>query len=161
MTQTYTVEIDDANGGKVSRDVVVTITGKNDAPTITVEDLVGGVKEVADNAATEGSAMLSDTGTISFADVDLSDGHTITAIGNPAIATAGGDNALPANTIPVTGFGTFAATVTDAATGDGAGTVTWTYEVLDSAIEFLAAGQTITQTYSVEIDDANLGTVVP
>ena len=100
-----------------------------------------------------------DSGTIVFADVDLSDGHTITAIGNPTIVTAGGNTPLAGGTIAATGLGTFVATVTTAATGGNAGTVTWTYTVADSAVDFLADGTDNCSDYTVEIDDGNGGTV--
>ena len=51
-----------------------------------------------------------------------------------------------------------AATTPDS-TGTGTGTVTWTYSVLDGAIDFLAAGQKLTQTYTVAIDDGHGGIV--
>src|SRR6185369_3370845 len=44
VTQTYTVTINDGSGGTVSRNVVITINGTNDAPTVTgTPDLAGAV----------------------------------------------------------------------------------------------------------------------
>jgi large repetitive protein len=101
LTQTYTIAIDDGAGGTVAQDVTVTITGTNDAPVVTAADVVGGVEE-------DVSPTVS--GTIEFGDVDLTDAHTVSAI--PA---AGGY------------LGTFTASLSDPATGDGSGEVTWTF----------------------------------
>ena len=49
--------------------------------------------------------------------------------------------------------------VSDAATGAGDGTVGWTYSVANSATQYLALGQTATETFTVTIDDGNGGTV--
>ena len=71
-TETFTVTIDDGNGGTVDQLVTVTITGTNDDPTITVAgtDAHGAVTEDA------AAPTLSDTGTIAFNDIDLIDVHT-------------------------------------------------------------------------------------
>src|SRR5438445_5251919 len=49
-----------------SKQIDVTITGTNDVPVITAQDLLGAVTELVTPAGN-----LSDTGTISFNDVDL------------------------------------------------------------------------------------------
>ncbi len=74
-TETFTVTIDDGKGGTVSQTVTVVVTGTNDAPTITtaLTDDAGAVAE--DTTA----PTLSDTGTITFDDIDLTDAHTVTA----------------------------------------------------------------------------------
>ena len=77
MTLTYTVAIDDHDGGVTPQTFVVTITGTNDAPVIdaiTQQDLT----EQTD------TAPLTTTIPVTFTDVDLTDiGHTaaITACG--------------------------------------------------------------------------------
>src|SRR5262249_59433805 len=72
----------------------------------------------------------------SFTDVDLTDTHTVTF-------TPGGSGYL----------GTFTPTLTHDATGGSTGTVSWTFSVSDQAVDFLAAGQTLTQTYTVIVTD--------
>ena len=131
--QQYTVTVDDGNGGTVDQIVNVTITGTNDVPTITNAASSGIVVE-------DGAAAVS--GVIAFADVDLRDAHTITS-------SANGANYL----------GVFTATVDDNGAGDGAGAVTWTFSVDQAAIQYLAAGQTLTQTYNVTVSDGQGGTV--
>src|SRR5690606_38218114 len=83
---------------------------------------------------------LSAAGTIPFTDVDLTDGHSLDFDPQPS------------------GYvGTFGAEV--AAPSSGAtGLVHWTFSVPDTDIDFLAEGETLTQTYTIEIDDGNNGT---
>src|SRR6202008_1498480 len=77
-----------------------------------------------------------------FDDVDLTDSH-ITAVTPNAGNTLGGG---------------LTAVVSDAATGAGDGTVTWTYTVANSATQYLAAGQTTTESFTITIDDQHGGT---
>src|SRR5258708_27319655 len=48
-------------------------------------------------------------------------------------------------------LGTFTAAQTKDATGGVTGTVAWSFSVPDGALDFLAAGQTLTQTYNITI----------
>src|ERR1700687_4938170 len=106
-TEKFTVTIDDGHGGTVQQVVTITVTGTNEAPTIMAADATGAVTEDAT------TPNLSTTGTITFADVDLIDTHTVSAV-------ADGGNTLGGTLTPV---------VTTDATGGVAGTVTWTYTV--------------------------------
>src|SRR5262249_36301578 len=54
-------------------------------------------------------------------------------------------------------LGTFTPTLTHDATGGSTGTVGWTFSVSDQAVDFLATGQTLTQTYTVQVADNNGG----
>jgi VCBS repeat-containing protein len=132
-TDTFTYTVTDSDGDTRTATVTVTITGANDAPTISAAVSTGAVVEDAAVAA---------TGTVDFADVDLSDSHTATS-------TADGAGYI----------GTFTTTVTDDGAGDGAGSVTWDFVVDNAAIQFLAAGEVLTQTYTVTVDDGQGGTV--
>ena len=122
----------------VDQIVTVTITGTNDEPTITAAstDDTGAVTE--DDAAT-----LSDTGTIAFNDVDLIDVHTTSVLDNPA-NTLGGTLTLGA--------------VTESPTTQ-AGSVGWTYEVDNAAVQYLAAGETASESFTITIDDGQGGMV--
>ena len=42
-------------------------------------------------------------------------------------------------------------------TGDGTGEITWTYSVTDSAIEHLGEGETITERFTITVDDQQGG----
>ncbi|MGZ9098199.1 MAG: Ig-like domain-containing protein [Brevundimonas sp.] len=132
-TDTFTYTVTDSDGDVRTATVTVTITGSNDAPTLGAVVSEGAVVEDAGAGA---------TGVIAFADVDLLDTHTVSS-------EAGGAGYL----------GVFSATVSDDSTGDGAGSVTWSFAVDDAAIQYLAAGETLTQTYTVTVSDGQGGTV--
>jgi len=132
-TDTFTYTVTDADGDTRSATVTVTITGSNDAPVLGAAVTQGAVVEDASSIA---------TGQIGFSDIDLADAHTVSA--------------QPTGQGYV---GVFTAQMTDDGAGDGAGSVTWTFQVDPAVIQGLAAGQTLTQTYAVSISDGNGGSV--
>ncbi|RSE72490.1 VCBS domain-containing protein, partial [Achromobacter denitrificans] len=138
LTQTYTVTIADGKGGTVTQDIVITITGTNDAPTITSGAQAGLITEVADGATGENTTEHTAGGTIKFADVDTIDTHTATVAAN-------GSNYLGALTL---------GTINPADKS-----LTWDFKVNDSVLDSLGAGQELTQTYTVTIADGKGGTV--
>ena len=140
---TFTVQINDNKGGTDTQDVVITITGTNDAPIIGAGTFSGGVTEIADGATGENVNDLTASGSFAMTDVDLTDVQSVTA--TPA----------------ATGYlGTFTPTVTNNTTSDGAGAIGWTFTVNDSTVDYLAKGQVLTQTYAVTISDGQGGTDV-
>ena len=70
---TFTVTVNDDNGGTDTQDVVITITGTNDAPIIDSAAQSGSITETADAAPAADANPTNATGTITFDDVDLSD----------------------------------------------------------------------------------------
>ena len=74
VTLTYTVQVDDHHGGLTSQKVAVTVTGANDAPAVAVSN--GAFIELAGtgNAAPDHAG-----GSITFADLDLSDRPDVSA----------------------------------------------------------------------------------
>src|SRR5581483_8950856 len=76
VTLTYTVQVDDGNGGTASQDVTITVQGTEDTPTITPATQSGAVTEDADGALLENNETHQQSGTINFTDVDLSDAET-------------------------------------------------------------------------------------
>ena len=150
ITQTYTLRVNDQQGGTVDQDVTITLTGTNDVPTVTAAtDVSGSATEIADLAAGENVTVHSDSGSFTIADVDLADIQTV-GVNSTTTTRDGGAGAL---------LGTFTSTVSNNTTGDGTGQIDWSFTVSDSALDFLAAGETITQTYTVRVDDQNGGTV--
>ncbi|WP_411288494.1 beta strand repeat-containing protein, partial [Phenylobacterium sp.] len=132
-TQTYVLTVSDGQGGSASQTLTMTLTGSNDAPTIT---------SALATAATVEDGVMSAAGSVAFADVDLADTHTV--------ASAAQANGY---------FGTFAATASDAATGDGAGSVGWTFSVDPATIQQLAKDQVLTQLYTITVADNQGGSV--
>ena len=141
VTQTYTVTVNDGASGTVSRAVVITITGSNDAPIITAHD--DGAVESIDASA----GNLTDSGTVSFADVDLSDVHTasVTFVSSTFGPQLGSLTAGPSVDADTTGSGS-------------SGSVAWNFAVANSAVHALAYGQTVTETYAISISDGQGGT---
>jgi len=142
---TYAIRL--SNGTLSWATVTITITGSNDGPAInsaaTGFDVTGAVTEKAE--PNEGGT-LSDSGLITFSDVDATDHHT-------ASFAAQGSGYL----------GTFALVDADLATAGiqtAPGSVGWSFSVDDSALDYLAAGQQLVQKYDVTVDDGHGGTAI-
>ncbi|MEO7246193.1 MAG: VCBS domain-containing protein [Rubrivivax sp.] len=97
-----------------------------DKPFVDGGIFTGGVKE---------DTTFSAAGTITFVDLDVTDTHTVAV--NPLAGA----------------IGTLSATVTNAAFGDGQGVVGWTYSLNNAAAQYLAAGETKTEVFTVVITD--------
>jgi VCBS repeat-containing protein len=132
------VSLADDNGATVTQDVTIIITGTNDAPVLTV-DGAGGVTE--DTAVVSGN--LTDSGTLSFTDVDTTDTHTVAVFYNDDILWSAGQP-VPDEVALTIGF--------------SADTNNWDYAVANAAVQFLAAGETVTFSYSIRVtDDSGTG----
>ena len=152
---TYTVTVDDGHGGSVDQAVTITVTGANDTPVITTQAQLGAVADVAEAINPAASAgELSATGTIGFADVDLSDRPaasftlTSTTPSSGLVLTTAQGAALE---------GAFAIAPDGANANDG--TVDWTYTIAESEVDFLAAGESVVLVYTVTVDDGHGGSV--
>src|SRR5205085_2066986 len=99
---------------------------------------------VEDSAATSSTTDSNvASGSIAFTDVDLADGHSASFVPKSNATT----------------LGTFAlATPSEAANAAG-GTVAWTYTINEAAAQYLAAGQSVVEVYTVTLDDGNGSTV--
>ncbi|TPL74401.1 adhesin, partial [Mesorhizobium sp. B2-3-13] len=128
-----------SSDGTASQLVTVTIHGTNDNPTMTAT-ATGSVTEDSPAGATE-----TTSGTISFADVDLTDTHTVSASFLSSTNAGGGQ------------LGSLSAAKTLDTSGGTGGTGTWNYSVNNAAVQFLAAGQTIQETYKVTVADNHGG----
>ncbi|MET0437516.1 MAG: DUF5801 repeats-in-toxin domain-containing protein [Devosia sp.] len=133
------------DGDKDAQSDTFTVTLKtNTPPVITSASGAGSVTELTDGAQGENTQTLTTTGSLNFTDSDINDTHTV---GATLASVTGAPSAL----------GTFTPIISNTATGDGAGTIGWTFSVSDGALDYLAAGQTITQLYTVTLTD-NSGT---
>ncbi len=99
------------------------------------------ITEVADGSLNELTTVYTETGVIKFSDVDLTNTHTVAAV--------------PAAPLYI---GVFTPTVSNVATGSGQGAVSWTFTANNSELDYLAAGETLVQTYIVTVTDNNGGT---
>ena len=145
ITVTYTITVDDNTGesnATQTQEVTVTITGTNDQPTITVTDVEGAVTEDAS------TPNLTDSGSISFAEVDETD--TITS----SVAKTSESTSSTAS-IPVDLTSALDSAVTLNQSGTNDGTIDWDFELDNSLVQYLADGETVTAIYTLTIDDGS------
>nr|WP_243889080.1 VCBS domain-containing protein [Shewanella algae] len=139
ITLSFDVTVNDDNGGTDTDTVTVTITGTNDAPVLSI-DMSGAVTEDVDVVA----GMLSDSGDLSFTDVDINDSHSVGSSYNGDVLWSGGALDQATQDALAAGFSV-----------DNAG---WSYDIANSLVQFLAVGEAITLSFDVTVDDGNGGT---
>lgn len=148
LTLTYTAIVDDhQNGGVVTSPFTVTITGTNDVPTIAATDASVWEQPGTDNPGDDVAA-----GTITFADVDLSDRPAVTA----AFAQYSDSSGRVLTDCQKATLEAALAIVPDAGNAND-GSATWTYTVPDNALDFLAQDETLALTYTATVNDGNGG----
>ncbi|MGY4475765.1 VCBS domain-containing protein [Bradyrhizobium sp. USDA 3364] len=153
LTLTYAVQVDDHHGGVITEPVKITITGSNDGPTVTSEAQAATIAEQPDT--TGSSKPDAATGTVTFTDVDLSDTHIMTITG---VVESGAITGLPEDESTILNWLSLGA-LTDATNG-GIGSSTWTFSAADQNFDYLAAGETLTLTYTIQIDDHHGGVII-
>ncbi|MEA3002846.1 MAG: hypothetical protein QOH81_1634 [Sphingomonadales bacterium] len=136
VSLSYTIK--DEHGATSSSTVAVTVTGTNDAPQIDAGNTTasGSVTELPNNDPGENTAIHHADGAVAFTDADTSDVHSATA-------TAQGAGYLGSFTLD--------------AVNDGTHNVGWHFSVSDAALDSLNAGDTLTQTYTIEVADGHGG----
>ncbi|HVZ43896.1 MAG TPA: VCBS domain-containing protein [Ramlibacter sp.] len=134
LVETFHVHIGDGHGGGDTTDVVVSITGENDAPSITSGTFSASITE----DVTSGTLYAS--GQISFTDVDLHDSHSVTYTTTDASFDY---------------VGSFSVDI--GGSGSGSGTIDWSFSVSDSntQIQSLGASEFVTQVYHVQLSDGH------
>ncbi|WP_191633689.1 VCBS domain-containing protein, partial [Pseudomonas fluorescens] len=133
---------DSGTGNAVSapQTVTITLTGTNDQPTLTIDDPTGAMNEG------NGAATLSDSGTLSFADLDSSDTVTVSQSANNDLVWSGGTLGAAQAAALVAGFSV-----------DQTG---WSYSSSEN-LDFLSTGETISFSYTVvATDDSGTGNAV-
>ena len=149
VTAVFTITVDDGNGGSDSKDVTITITGVNDAPATVAVDVAGTIIE---------GTTLSDSGSVTFTDLDLSDRPTATkapktvtakrADGTTVFTPSADQKAAIENVF----------TIAPAVGNTNNGTINWSYTITEAELDFLAKGETVTAVFTITIDDGNGGT---
>ncbi|HIJ88940.1 MAG TPA: hypothetical protein HPP97_14875, partial [Desulfuromonadales bacterium] len=141
ITFSYTITATDDSDVSTSTDITFTITGTNDVPTVSTTAPVG-FTEALDASA----QILVDSGTITFGDLDFNDDVTITSAPANDIVWSGGtiDTALAAQL-----EAGFVAEAVNALPGS----IAWTYNAGPANLDFLAAGETITFSYTITATD--------
>jgi VCBS repeat-containing protein len=140
--------VNDGNGSTTTQDVLVTITGTNDAPDIAVAGT-----DSASATLTETNAGLTASGTLSVTDVDTTDtvGSTITGV-----TLSGTTGTLLA--ADVAGFLSAAPATGLAADAGSHHNLTWNFDSGTQAFNYLAVGQHLTLDYTVQASDGHGGT---
>jgi VCBS repeat-containing protein len=162
----------DQHSATTQNNVVVTVTGQNDAPTIddpfdeggleieVDEGFEGGFDEENDFLifldelpGTTGSAQaLTGQKVIGFEDVDLNDiGHVATV---QSVSTYGATAGLPDDPTLLT----YLTANASKSAGDSDGTISWSFSAADQVFDYLSAFQSVTLSYGLELDDLDGGT---
>jgi len=125
-----------------SNQIILNVAAVNDIPTISLSGatITGSVTEIADLAVGENLTLHTQTGQLGLGEVDFAD--VLSAYAN---ANAGGY------------VGSFSVTIPNNTTGDGAGSLIWNYSVGDDALNFLGAGETRNQVYTINVNDGHGG----
>ncbi|MHC2331250.1 VCBS domain-containing protein [Bradyrhizobium sp. USDA 4454] len=152
LTLTYLIQVDDHHGGVVTQPVTITITGTNDVPTFTSEPPAATVAEQPDTTGSSTPDMA--VGVVAFADVDLSDTHTVSITG---VSESGTTTGLPDDESTVLNWLSLG-TLTDS-TGHVGGSQAWMFSAADQNFDYLAAGETLTLTYTIQVDDHHGGVI--
>jgi len=150
VTAVYTITVADGKGGSAAQDVTVTITGTNDAPSITEATVTGSI--------TEGSGDLTETGSIAFADVDLADRPAVTKVLKSlkweSVSGADGRRELTdemkvgQRNALVNAF-----EISERTGNSNNGAVDWLYSVSEADLDFLAEGERVTAIYTITVSD--------
>jgi VCBS repeat-containing protein len=149
LTLAYTATVDDGHGGVVTKPITVTVTGSNDTAEITSAPQTAAITERADthDAATPDTA----SGAITFVDADLTDTHAvkITGVNASGVMTGLADGTVQLSWLSLGPL---------ADSTDGVqGSKNWSFSAPDSYFDYLADGEMVTLTYTVEVDDHHGG----
>ncbi|HEX5472928.1 MAG TPA: VCBS domain-containing protein, partial [Lacipirellulaceae bacterium] len=162
LTITYEVTGTGANGATSTQPVVVTIVGSNDVPDVTSSAQPVCIFEDYDNANYQNSDVHFASGTIIFADVDLNDRPTVTTVFDSFSYKDGcGIEITQLSDAQRADIQALETGLQLSPDGNNAndGSVTWSYSIADSALDFLARGETLTLTYLAQVDDGHGGIV--
>jgi VCBS repeat-containing protein len=148
ITETYTVTLADGEtGGAVTRDVVVTITGTNDAP-----DIRASGTDTTSAELDEANAGLTTSGTLTIVDVDTSD--TVSTSFELSQVT-GSTGELTEDQLEAM-FSLAPETPLAADSGD-AHNLTWAFNSGAEVFDYLAPGESLQLSYTLTSSDGHGG----
>lgn len=151
LTVSYDISVIDNHGVVSTQPVNFKITGTNDQPVLSADAGTHATSESAGAAAGTGADTAS--ATLDFTDADLKDTHTVSyALASPA-SWAGGT--IPSATATALNSALTLSKVDS--TDTGSGSVTAAFSLADKLADFLAAGETLTATYNVTVNDGKGG----
>ncbi|ABZ78461.1 putative outer membrane adhesin like protein [Shewanella halifaxensis HAW-EB4] len=136
--ESFTVTVTDEFGATATQEVTVTVHGTNDIPELTADTLGGVTEDLNVN-----NDMISDTGVLSFTDVDNNSTGTMSSLYNTDISWSAGD----LNTVLTQ------AQIDEIISGFSVSQNNWDFSVANSLIQFLAATESITLSFDVTVTD--------
>jgi VCBS repeat-containing protein len=149
LVLTYNIQVSDNHGGTATQTVTVTVTGTDDKPVINVVP-VATVTEQANQTL----SLTPDTAhiAVAFTDPDLTNtSYTASVIAASASGVTTG--ILPGSLGSDELMAFFNVNNVVKASGSSSGTVNTTFSAPDLAFDYLAAGQQLNITYTVQLDD--------
>lgn len=157
---TYDITVSDQTGGSSVQPITIVVTGTNDAPVIdTVHSSIVGA--IAEQPGVTGSTAIDKTaGAISFVDSDLNDRPTA-AIDTAHETVSWQDTSGHVFSLTSAQIAALEAAfqIATEAGNTNAGGIDWTYNIVDSQLDFLGAAESIVVTVPVTIDDHHGGSV--
>jgi VCBS repeat-containing protein len=149
LVLTYEVKVSDNHGGSTTHTVTLTVTGTDDKPVITM-----GASAVLTEQTNHTLSLSPDTAHIAlnFTDQDLDNtGHTASVTGVSASGNTSGILPGSLGTAELMVFFNVDNVVKNS--GSSSGTINTTFSAPDLAFDYLAAGESVTITYAVQLDD--------
>ncbi len=144
ITLTYTITTTDSQGATDTQNVVITINGNNSAPNITVE-----AGDSAADALTEADSTLTSGGTLSVLDINTTD--TVTAQVSTVVASGTTTGLLSNNAALLSMLSVNTSVINNTSE---TGTINWAFNSDSEAFDYLAAGETLTLTYTITATDS-------
>jgi VCBS repeat-containing protein len=149
LVLTYNITLSDNNGGTTTQTVKIAVTGTDDKPVINMIP-VATVTEQANQTL----SLSPDTAHVmlNFTDDDLTNtGYTASVISASATGTTSGLLPGTLGTAELMAFFQVDSVVKNS--GSSAGTINTTFTAPDLAFDYLAAGEQLNVTYTVQLDD--------
>jgi VCBS repeat-containing protein len=153
-TASISYTVTDGSGAAALSDtalITVGVAAVNDAPVIASGSSVS-LAELSQNTNGILTDPVGTSGTLAFADVDLSDTHTVSLALASVLWQTG--SAIP-EAITAALAEAFSATLANASTGDGTGSLDWAFSLGNPLLDFLREGETLTLTYNVSVTDSS------
>src|SRR4051812_693454 len=149
LVLTYNITVSDNHGGSVMQTVKITVTGTDDKPVINMTPVATVTEQVNQTLS-----LSPDTAhvALNFTDDDLTNtGHTASVISASATGTTSG--LLPGSLGTAELMAFFHVDNVVKNSGSSVGTINTTFTAPDLAFDYLAAGQQLNITYTVQLDD--------
>lgn len=127
LTVTYQITVRDSQGASSVQPVTLTLTGTNDDALITA------ATAGSDRGTVTEDGNVAAEGVLSFTDADLNDAHTVSVMPSGAA------------------LGTL--TVNKTADLNGVGSVSWSYTVDSTKVQYLAEGETKVESFQILLSD--------